>query len=148
MTTARRLSPVLRVDRMDTGMRRLVRDFVLDVGVDLGLGVDRFQGFALSDADNTLVTVPEGFETDFSSIPAFARALYRFDSVDIAGCCHDLAYRTGVPRDVADRLWEIVATSGRRRIGRVRGWLGKAGLRVGGWFAYNRYRRAEARTGP
>ena len=23
-------------------------------------------------------------------------------AVDLAGCCHDLAYRVGVPRDVAD----------------------------------------------
>lgn len=139
--TARRVSDLLRVDRLDNGKRRLVRDLVIDLGEDVGLGDDRYRGFSLSSEPNggTRVTVHAGFETDFSSVPAFARALYRFDSVDLAGCCHDLAYRVQVPRPVADRVWEIVATSGTRRVGRVRGFLGWAGLRLGGRWAYNRY---------
>lgn len=135
MTTAQRVSDLLRVDRLDDGRRRLVRPLVIDLGVDLGLGEGDFAGFEL-EAGATRVTVPTGFITDFSSVPAGARWLYRFDAVDLAGCCHDLAYRVGVPRDVADRVWKIIATSGRRRVGRVRGWLGWMGLRVGGGFAY------------
>ena len=137
MSTAKRTSEYMRVDRLDNGKRRLVRDLVIDLGVNVGLDEEEFPNFTLSPNGTTVVTVPAGFVTDFSSIPAFARALYRFDSVDLAACCHDLAYRVAVPRGIADRIWEIVATSGERRVGRIRGWLGRAGLRVGGWFAYN-----------
>jgi hypothetical protein len=133
---ARLLSEPLRVDRMENGRRRLVRDLVIDLGGDLGLGNGKYPGFSCSPLDTTIVTVPEGFRTDFSSIPSLARPFYRFDSVDLAGCCHDLAYRVGVPRPVADRIWEIVATSGRTRVGRVRGRLGWLGLRMLGCVAY------------
>jgi hypothetical protein len=137
MTTARRVSDLLRVDRLDTGDRRLVRDLVIDLGVDVGLGTE-YRCFTMSASGaTTIVTVPEGFETDFSSIPALARPLYRFDSVDLAGCCHDLAYRIGIPRDTADRVWRIVATSGDRHVGKTRGWMGWASLRLFASFAYN-----------
>jgi len=137
MAAAERVSEVLRVDRLDSGMRRLVRDLVIDLGADLGLGDTDYSGFTLSaNRGTTLVTVPEGFETDFSSVPAFARMLYRFDSVDLAGCCHDLAYRIGVPRDVADEIWRLVAVSGEQRVGRFRGRLGWIGLRLGARYAY------------
>jgi hypothetical protein len=136
MSTARRVSDLLRVDRLDDGRRRLVRDLVIDLGAALDLPDDAYSGFTRSRAGTTVVTVPEKFVTDFSSIPGFARFLYRFDAVDLAGCCHDLAYRVGVPRDVADEIWRIVATSGRRRVGNVRGWLGWAGLRVGAGLSY------------
>jgi len=82
------------------------------------------------------VTVPRCFETDFSSIPALARPWFRFDAVDLAGCCHDLAYRVRVPRREADKIWQIVATSGNRHVSGPRGWLGWLGLRIGGWAAY------------
>lgn len=137
MTTATRTSPPLRVDRLETGQRQLVRDLVIDLGVDLELGDDEYPGFSVSPTGTTVVTVPRCFVTDFSSIPSAFRSLFRFDSVDLAGCCHDLAYRVGVPRKVADRIWRIVATSGNRRVGRFRGGLGWIGLRIGGGFAYN-----------
>ena len=137
MTTARRVSDLLRVDRLDDGNRRLVRDLVIDLGVTLDIPDDEYPGFTRSQAGTTVVTVPEKFVTDFSSIPGFARILYRFDAVDLAGCCHDLAYRLGVPRPIADKIWVIVATSGRRRVGRVRGWLGWLGLRLGGGIGYH-----------
>lgn len=137
MAEAERVSEVLRVDRLDSGMRRLVRDLVIDIGANLGLGETDYAGFTLSASPTTtIVTVPEGFETDFSSVPAFARMLYRFDSVDLAGCCHDLAYRIGVPRDVADEIWRLVAVSGEQRVGRFRGRLGWIGLRLGARYAY------------
>lgn len=137
MSTATRMSDLLRVDRLDSGDRRLVRDLVIDLGVDVGAGDGEYAGFTMSiDGSTTIVTVPAGFETDFSSIPSFARAIYRFDSVDLAGCCHDLAYRVAVPRDVADKVWQIVATSGERRVGRIRGRVGWLGLRLFAGFAY------------
>jgi len=109
---------------------------VIDLGVDVGLGTE-YLCFTMSDSGaTTVVTVPEGFETDYSSIPALARPLYRFDSVDLAGCCHDLAYRVGIPRDTADRIWRIVAGSGDRHVGKTRGWLGWVALRLFAGFAY------------
>ena len=136
MTTAHRTSKPLRVDRLKTGQRQLVRDLVMDLGVDLGLGDGEYIGFSTSAEGNTVVTVPKCFVTDFSSIPSIARPFFRFDKVDLAGCCHDLAYRVGVPRDKADKIWKIVATSGNRRVNRFRGSLGWLGLRIGAKRAY------------
>ena len=136
MTTGTRTSLPLRVDRLPTGQRQLIRDLVIDLGVNLGLGDDKYQGFSVSDEGNTVVTVPACFVTDFSSIPSVARPFFRFDKVDLAGCCHDLAYRVGVPRGKADQIWRIVATSGTRRVSKVRGFLGWVGLRIGAGFAY------------
>jgi hypothetical protein len=135
LSAASLVSDVLRVDRLETGDRRLVRDLVIDLGAAMDEAVG-YPGFTGSTRGATLVTVPQGFETDFSSVPPPARVLYRFDSVDLAGCCHDLAYRVGVPRRAADEIWRIVATSGERRVSPFRGRLGWLGLRVGGWLAY------------
>jgi hypothetical protein len=149
MRVATRFSGPLQVERLDNGDRKLLRDLVIDLGVDLGLGDGELEGFSVS-ADGTRVTVPKGFTTDFSSIPAFARALYRFDSVDLAGCCHDYAYYVGVPRPEADEIWRLVAISGTRRVSRFRGRLGWIALRLGGWPAYRshakRRRAREARA--
>jgi hypothetical protein len=130
-----RLSAALRVDRLPSGQRQLVRDLVIDLGKDLGLG-DEYPGFTTSATGTTIVTVPQCFVTDFSSVPGVFRSLFRFDSVDLAGCCHDLAYRVRVPRDKADEIWRIVASSGNRNAGRFRARLGWLGLRIGGRFAY------------
>lgn len=110
---------------------------MIDLRVDLILDDEyQAQGLTLSADGHTVITVPRGFVTDFSSIPPFARVLYRFDSVDLAGCCHDRAYYVGVPRDVADEIWRLVAMSGERAVGRWRARLGWLALRLGGWPAY------------
>jgi hypothetical protein len=139
MATARRLSGPLQVERLDNGRRKLLRDLVIDLGEDLGLGDQKYDGFTLSPDGDTIITVPKDFVTDFSSIPSLARSLYRFDSVDLAGCCHDHSYYVGAPRDVADEIWRIVAMSGAKRVGKVRGRMGWLALRIGGWLAYRRH---------
>ena len=136
MTTGQRTSALLRVDRLPSGQRQLVRDLVIDLGENLRLGDGEYTGFTVSDEGNTVVTVPTCFVTDFSSIPGPARPFFRFDKVDLAGCCHDLAYRVGVPRGKADRIWKIVATSGTRHVSKFRGYSGWLGLRIGASFAY------------
>ncbi len=137
MREAKRVSGPLQVERLDNGDRMLLRDLVIDLGAHLRLGDGEFAGFTMSaDGATTVVTVPKGFTTDFSSIPAFARALYRFDSVDLAGCCHDWAYDVGVPRAKADEIWRLVAISGTRHVSPFLGRLGWVALRLGGWFAY------------
>ena len=141
MATARLISGSLQVERLDDGKRKLLRDLEIDLGAALGLGNDEYPGFTMSAEGHTIVTVPKDFVTDFSSIPTFARAFFRFDSVDLAGCCHDWAYREGVPRGVADEVWRLVATSGTRRVGKVRGRVGWLALRIGGWVAYHKHEK-------
>lgn len=139
MTMAKRISGPLRVERLNNGKRMLLRDLKIDLMVNLDLGSDRYDGFSESEQGTTVVTVPEGFVTDFSSIPGWARWLYRFDSVDLAGCCHDWGYWVGVPRGPADEIWRLVARSGESHEARATGWkarLGWIALRLGGGAAY------------
>ncbi|MGI9616215.1 MAG: DUF1353 domain-containing protein [Acidimicrobiales bacterium] len=135
MERAQLRSGELQVQRLSDGRRRLLRDLEIDLRKDLRLGDGRYPGITSPDS-STVVTVPKAFVTDFSSIPAFARALYRFDAVDLAGCCHDWAYYVGVPKPQADEIWRLVAISGTRRVSRWRGRLGWLALRVGGHRAY------------
>ncbi len=144
MGSARLRSGRLQVERLDSGRRRLLRDLVVAVRPPLGRVAHLKRGFFYVDEPTaeTQVTVPDGFETDFSSIPAVFRGLYRFDTVDLAGICHDWAYWIGVPRADADRLWRVVATSGSARVSTWKGWAGWVALRVGGWVAYRNHARA------
>jgi hypothetical protein len=136
MTTAKRVGgSFLRVDRLPSGQRRLVRELVMDLGVDVGIPAGQYDGFDVVDG-STRITVPPCFATDFSSIPAFARAFYRFSTVDLAGVCHDWAYRMGVDRKAADRCWQIVATSGQASVSPMLGRIGYLALRIGGGLAY------------
>lgn len=148
MATAERISGPLQVERLDDGRRRLIRYLGIDLKKDLKLGDTYYDGFSTSPAGHTVIKVPQDFVTNYSSIPAFARALYRFDSVDLAGCCHDYAYYVGIPRAPADEIWRLVAISGNRRVGRFRGRIGWLALRVAGGFAYRDHaRRRLERTG-
>ena len=132
----------LRVDRLPGGQRRLVRELAIEFDDDLDIPAGTYQGFDVVDG-RTRITVPPCFVTDFSSIPAFARPFYRFNTVDLAGVCHDWAYRMGVDRKLADRCWRIVATSGDASVGPTKGRLGYLALRLGGRPAYrgNREKR-------
>lgn len=143
-----RVSGPLQVERLEDGDRKLLRDLVIQLGRDLELGA-RHTGFVVAPhretgTDITEATVPEGFTTDFSSIPGPARALYRFDSVDLAGCCHDYAYFVGVPRQAADEIWRLVAISGKRHVSGWKGRLGYLALRAGGWWAYGNHAKKRA----
>jgi len=139
--TAHRLSGPLQVERLNNGDRRLLRDLVIDLGTDLKIDGDKFEDFTQSTNGDTIITVPKGFVTDFSSIPTFARSFYRFDSVDLAGACHDRAYYVGIRKDVADEIWRLVAMSGERRVGKLRARAGWLALRIGGGFAYRSHEK-------
>ncbi len=99
-----------------------------------------------------LFVVPVGFVTDYSSVPWFARGLVRWDRVDLAGIAHDLAYKTGtlglggrpLGRREADRIWRHVARTGQHHANLAQAWVCWAGLRVGGWIVWRRYRKADA----
>ena len=146
MTTARQVGPPLETRRQPGGRRVLLGSLTVDLGVQIP-GVDHFPGIAsweMGESWHTVVTVPMGFDTDFSSIPSLLMpVLGDYRKFDVAGVIHDFAYRVGVPRRKADRMWRIIARSGDEQVGKVRGFLGWAGLRVGGWWAYRRLRRHE-----
>jgi len=108
----------------------------MDLG-DWVYGIYLSPGVSISDRQTMIVTVPAGFDTDFSSVPGWALSLMgEYDRHDLAGVIHDWLYRVRAPREAADRVWWIVARSGLRRVGPVRGWMGWVGLRLGGRLAY------------
>jgi hypothetical protein len=94
------------------------------------------------------VIVPTGFKTDFASIP---RGLWNIlppvGKYDAGAVCHDLLYREGafngraIERGDADKVlreaMEVCA------VGRAQRRLIYAGLRVGGWLVWRRYRNSQ-----
>ena len=117
----------LQTERLPNGNRKLIRKLVVEVDYD------------------TTITVPEGFETDFSSIPAFARSFIDWSRVDIAGVVHDFLYwcpQEGFSRKRADDVWRRIAAAGASRANSLQQWLGWAGLRMIGWRAYRKARKA------
>ncbi|MCH9816714.1 MAG: DUF1353 domain-containing protein [Actinomycetia bacterium] len=116
------LSGSLQTERLADGTRKLLRELIVRVGADT-------------------IVVPEGFVTDYSSIPWFGRSLVRWSRVDIAGVVHDFLYQSGqVSRERADEIWRITAMSGEHSANAVQAWLAWAALRVGGSGAWNSYR--------
>ena len=117
----------LRTERLRNGNRMLIRKLV----VKLGKGTE--------------ITVPSGFETDFSSIPGFARSFIDWTRVDIAGVVHDYLYwcpQEEISRKRADGIWRELAGAGEHHANGIQRCLGWAGLRLAGWWAYRKARIA------
>ena len=141
------VSKPLLVERLETGRRKLVRDFVLWI--------------------DEIVTIPAGFDTDFSSWPRFLPGP-QYDKIDLAGVVHDYCCKYGTlgygGRKIgymeSNRIWYRVARAGskstwfnpvRKLLGLkvVKGtrlniaWasLGWLGLIVGSWHTWNKYRK-------
>ncbi len=118
----------LSTTRLSDGHRQLNRDYSIEI-------------------DNVRYTVNEGFVTDFSSYPWYARLIVRFDKVDIAGVVHDWLYCKGeISRAHADRIWRQVAMAGSNHANPVQAWLSWLGLRIGGWVSWKKYRRGRGRS--
>ena len=116
----------LRTERLSNGSRKLIRHLVVKL------------------EDGTCITVPDGFETDFSSIPALARSFIDWSRVDIAGVVHDFLYwcpHADIGRMRADRIWREIAGAGNHAANWLQQWLGWTGLLVGGWYAFRNARR-------
>ena len=119
----------LRTERLPNGNRVLIWNLVVELD------------------DGTTITVPDGFETDFSSIPCFARSFIDWSRVDIAGVVHDFLYwcpQGGTSRKRADAIWREIAGAGYHHANAVQQWLGWTGLRMGGWWAHRQARIARA----
>jgi hypothetical protein len=92
--------------------------------------------------------VPAGFKTDLASIPrGLWNVLPPVGKYDRAAVVHDLLYQSGrvnglrLERRHADAvLNEAMTASG---VGRLTRWLVYAGVRVGGWAVWNKYRSKE-----
>jgi hypothetical protein len=89
-----------------------------------------------------LVYVPEGTETDFASVPRLPLAYLMVGGRGKrAAVLHDHLYSTGmVPRDVADEVFAEALKSCGYNAFVVS--LMYAGVRMGGWIAWNKHRQA------
>ena len=118
------------------GLERLLRPFNLEI-------------------DGELFVCPEGLKHDGSSWPRWAWGP-RQRRIKRAGIVHDCACQLGTfgaapgARKIsyieANRLWYQVARSGGHknvRAGPFWAWVGRAGLLVGCWPTWMRYRRVE-----
>lgn len=96
-----------------------------------------------SDVARRLFTVPVGFFTDFASVPRWIPIIYSMlgNRGHMAAAVHDwLYYSAVVPRKMADKvIKEAIEVCG---ISRWRANLFYAGVRVGGWKAWNDHRKA------
>lgn len=120
-------SLALQTERLPTGRRTLLRDLIV-----------------YTDGRDWLV--PEGTETDYSSIPAIGRSLVRWSRVDIAGVVHDWLYLDGgqASRARADRIWRLVAQGGEHSANAFQAWVAWAALRGFGGLAWAQHRGTKA----
>ncbi|QDT97127.1 DUF1353 domain-containing protein [Gimesia aquarii] len=121
------VSGLLQTERQSDGCRKLLRELTVNVR-------------------DKVITVPENFITDFSSIPWFGRILVRWSKVDIAGVVHDRLYATGeYTRCESDTVWRLTALAGECHANLFQAWIGWFFLRIGGWIAWNRSRKKRAK---
>lgn len=118
------ISGPMQTERLHDGRRRLLRELVVEV-------------------DGKKITVDEGTETDFSTIPWPGRFLVHWSKVDIAGVVHDWLYQTGSGTQAqADKVWRLVAMAGQHHANPIQAWTGWLALRIGGRWAWSNYRRS------
>jgi hypothetical protein len=95
-----------------------------------------------SDVAQRVFIVPEGFVTDFASVPRIPLAfLLTGDSAHEAAVIHDFIYSRGiVSRSQADAVFreaaQVTGESG------WRSWLMWAGVRLGGWISWRNHEQA------
>jgi hypothetical protein len=90
-----------------------------------------------SDLLQKVIVVPEGVVTDFASVPRLPLMfLLTAESAHEAAVIHDYLYsKQDVPRSLADAVFrEAMGASGEPG---WRSWLMWAGVRAGGWLAWN-----------
>ena len=102
---------------------------------------------AYSTVAHAHINVPAGFVTDFNSIPRLLTNILPREEYGEAAVLHDKLYREGklngvvIDRELADRIHrEFVQWKG------APAWKVAAmfrGLRLGGWVAWRKYRKAE-----
>lgn len=93
-----------------------------------------------------LIQVPPGFITDFSSVPRLPFMYLLFgNTATRPGVVHDWLYEKGLIRDrkitreEADTVWNEASDADDQPTYRSRSMW--AGIRAGGWVAWNRHRK-------
>ena len=87
------------------------------------------------------IIVPIGFETDLGSIPSWLQWLFPKDGLAVlAYILHDYLYKIGFKsnRDLCDDILKEAMG-----VLKVKGWRKycvRAGLKLGGWIAWNKHR--------
>lgn len=122
---------------MSKFLNKLVVEEVDDVAND-GRGAWKLTEPLLyqSDVASTIIAVPVGFETDFSSVPRIPLVYEAVgDIAHAAAVVHDYLYTNGdVPRSMADAIFkEAAKVSG---VSGWRAWVLWAGVRIGGASHY------------
>ena len=128
----------LRTERLSNGRRKLLCALVVEVPA------------SAPGSPSKTITVPSGFDTDFSSLPTFLQWIVHWSKVDVAGVVHDRLYAEGADRKWADQIWRELALSGEHHASRVQAGICWLGLRVFGAIAWNRHaerREQEQRAG-
>ena len=97
------------------------------------------------DTDGFLYTIPEGFECDLASVPRFLRSIATpWHQSARAGVLHDCGYKWfevwAIHRVGMDELYNQALRDD--DVSRFRAWLQKRAVRIGGWRAWDRWRRA------
>lgn len=94
----------------------------------------------LSDVAQRVFVVPEGFVSDLASVPRLPLMfLLAGGTADQAAVVHDRLYFTGeLPREKADAVFKEAALVSGEPAWRVN--LMYAGIRLGGWMAWNDHR--------
>ncbi len=96
------------------------------------------------DAKGRRFTVPKGFECDLASVPRFLRSIATpWHQSARAGVLHDCGVRWfevwKIPRAEMDELYrQALRDDG---VSWFRAWMQKRGVRLGGWRAWNRWRK-------
>jgi len=87
--------------------------------------------------------VPRGFETDFASIPWFLHGIInKHGKYDVPAVLHDWLYSSGIAsRAEADKIFMVTMKDAGVKEWKYR--MMYIGVRMGGWLAYNKYRRRD-----
>ncbi len=135
---SRVIGGALQTERTASGRRKLLRALVVRTGPCGG----------------HTVTVPQGFNTDFSSIPWFARFVVDWSKVDVAGVVHDYLYtvagsdKYGCNRASIDMVWYRIAVSGQRRANLLQAAVCWFFIRLFGWASYRKKQGPVPNTPP
>lgn len=92
--------------------------------------------------DGSTIEVPKGFETDGATVPILLRAFIRpWGRHGKAAVLHDWLYRSGVPRDFADKV--LLEAMNVLDVPEHRKWAIYWAVRMFGWIPYRRINRKD-----
>ena len=113
---------------MGMAVRFITRLIACPVGRKDGRRIWELQYPFVVEIDGVQVVVPEGFQTDYASVPRLPITYALFgDTAHEAGSLHDYLYRAGavpnVPKKTADRWFMDVMDYLNEPPGRIRRWI-------------------------